>query len=65
MALWIPVNKTTGTRYPAINDEQKKANDSDPIIRAKYRYEAVPGSDKQPAPAPVEAKQVQPKTEKE
>ena len=63
MALYIPINKTTGAEYPAINDEQKKANDSDPLIRAKYRYRIVLGSEKQPAPPPVEAKAVTPKTE--
>lgn len=63
--LWIPINKTTQTRYPAITDEQKKANDADELIRSKYRYEAVPGSDKQPAPAPVEAKKVEVNTQKD
>lgn len=63
--LYIPINKTTGERYPAINDEQKKAYDNDPVIRPKYRYEVVPGSEKQPAPAPVEAKKVVATEEKE
>ena len=54
--LWIPINKMTGIRYPAINDEQKKAHDADELLKSKYRYEQVQGSDKQAAPEPTEAK---------
>jgi len=63
--LWIPVNKTTGVEYPAINDEQKKAHDNDPNIASRYRYKVVPGSEKPPAAAPVDAKRVEKTEEKE
>lgn len=65
--LWIPKNKKTGKEYPAITDAEKADYLKDPLLAPKYTFIAVPGSDKQPAPPPSEAKQVaqKPKEEKD
>lgn len=67
MPLWIPKNKKTGMEYPPFTDAEKAAYMADPLLAAKYTFTAVPGSDKQPAPAPIEAKPVaqKPKEEKD
>lgn len=61
--MWIPINKTTGYEYPAVNDDGKKSYENDPVLSKKYRFKMVPGSDRQAAPAPVEAKKVVEKAE--
>lgn len=56
--MWIPIQKINGKRYPAISDEDKKWYE-DPLspVYQKYTFEQVKES-QNPAPSPVEAKQV-------
>ncbi len=59
MANWIPIQKLTGKRYPAISDEQKKWYE-DPLspVFQKYTFE-LSKEHQTPAPSPLEAKAVE------
>ena len=55
---YIPVNKTTGIKYPSVDEAGKLAYENDPITKGKYRFEVVkeeaPKAAKKPAePGPV------------
>lgn len=46
MANWIPQNKTTGVKYPPVDDAGKAAYENDPQTKGKYRFLIT---DEQPA----------------
>lgn len=52
MANWIPQNKTTGVKYPPVDDAGKAAYENDPQTKGKYRFlvtDEQPAKTKQPA----------------
>ena len=53
---WIPVNKKTGQKQPAITDAEKAEMLKSEFYSSRFHFHAVPGSDKPKAPEPVEAK---------
>lgn len=63
--LWTPVNKKTKQVLPAITDAEKAEWLASEFYSSRFNFQAVPGSDKQPAPPPIEAKPapVKPKEE--
>jgi len=54
--MWIPVNKKTGQKQPAITESEKNEWLKNEFYASRFRFELVPGSDKAKAPDPVEAK---------
>jgi len=63
--LWTPVNKKTKQVLPAITDAEKAEWLASEFYAGRFNFQAVPGSDKQAAPPPIEAKAapVKPKEE--
>lgn len=53
--MWIPVNKKTGQKQPAITDAERSELMKSEFYANIFNFHAVPGSEKS-APAPVEAK---------
>lgn len=57
---WIPTNKATGTKYPAISNEEKEAQERDVMTKGKFTYvqvaDAAEPKPLQVAPPPAEAK---------
>lgn len=42
--MYVPENKRTGARYPAISQEQAEQMKSSPVTRNKYNYIPVSGA---------------------
>ena len=66
MKNWIPINKKTGIKYPAITDNERTELLADRLLAGKYEFLPINTSSEapaqaKPAPEPKEAK----KTEKE
>jgi hypothetical protein len=60
---WIPTNKRTGVKYPAISQEEKDAYESpNSAVKGKYTFQEVKQT-AQSAPPPIEAKPVTKKEE--
>lgn len=39
--VWIPINKTTGVKYPPVDDAEKNRLNLDVATAGKYRFEKV------------------------
>ena len=51
---YIPVNKTTGIKYPSVDEAGKLAYENDPMTKGKYRFEVVKEEAPKTAKKPVE-----------
>lgn len=61
--VYIPIQKSTGTRYPAISADEKLEMEKHPVTKGKYRFQI--STKKRPQIAanisqPVEAKKAKP-----
>lgn len=56
MKQYIPVNKKTDAKYPAISQDEYDKWQSDPFLKARYTFTEVVGQTKT-APDPKEAKE--------
>lgn len=63
--MWIPVNKKTRLPQPAITDAEKNEWLKSEFYSSRFNFQAVPGSEKQVAPPPIEAKQAPQKSKEE
>lgn len=45
---WTPINKRTGIEYDPVDDAGKKAMESDPQTKGKYRFKATDAATKAP-----------------
>ena len=63
--MWIPVNKKTGQKQPAITEAEKAEWLKNEFYASRFTFQAVPGSDKAKAPEPTEARQFQAKPKEE
>ncbi len=64
MKKYVPINKKTGQRYPAVDADGKAAYENDPNSRDKFDFEEKEVADAPKAEKPENVKAAEPKETK-